>query len=1128
MAGGRWRLSGKDVVIVLALIAAGAYGAWIVLHSQGGFGRQWTDGQRTYENVDDVRFAVWEDPERVEGAVNSGEREGRAALSPDGRYLVFTVGERGLNTDLYLAELRDGVAVDPRPIHALNTGSDELAPAFSSDGLYFASDRSGPNFGLDLWRAPYDDGRFGIAESLGPTINTAADETDPLPLPRSAELLFASDRERGLRTDYDLYLATPSLEDGGRGFVVHDLPELSSPFDEREPGCTADGRVLVFASDRDGPSEAGGSFDLYRSLRDGPVWLPPSSLDGVNTAASERAPLVSPDGFALTYSRAALADPSDPEGAAPDADLFRARSLELFALPPRAIGLLDLLILLALLLLALLAFLAKRWRGMEVLYKCFLISLLIHLLLLWYLRAVYPEGDPYSLGGEDRLFRVRVERSGPMASAANRERGGDLQATRTLTDPEREPGRLESQLEVASAAPAARSVERQAHEEALPGREGLNPVPEVPHTESVVQLADSDAPFERHAAEAPALSLAAGPRMDAPRRTDGGAPVRAESADSTPDTQPTAFQALARGERALDAVPAPAELTARPSRRANEGGATVSVVQPSEQLAKKSGEVAGFALPAAASIAAPTRDAAGPERATSQNALAVSSSPGEDPLPREPGPIASVERPQLREGELPERRAATQTPHAERGRPEVELQDRRVEELTPPARPVDAPKHFDPTTALADAPRRAPRVPTPDELAPKRFRFENDRESEVAPESRVVAAAAPPAAPADDIPERLTHTPYRNRFGEEKEKALEIYGGGEETEAAVAAGLEYLASIQHEDGFWGSPADRHDKYHHVLVGKTGLALLAFLGAGHTQDSETEYSQVVIDAIELLLAIQDGESGHFGYSSSYSHAIATYALAECYAITEDEELRAPLERAVAHVLKNQDRRSDSRLHGGWGYYYPDGRVWNNDRWPRVSVTAWQVMALESARIGGLSVPDETFTAAREFIANAWDEERGAIRYCHDPGRLSSYYPILPASTPAGLFALSLMGVDLNDESVSGPVAFVLERTPRSYRHTSDDDFIFRAQGNLYFWYYGTLAMFRAGGSKWNRWNARMKDVLLDGQEADGSWEPISVYADYAGDDRRDRSYTTAMCVLTLEVYYRYFTPLLEVR
>ena len=33
----------------------------------------------------------------------------------------------------------------------------------------------------------------------------------------------------------------------------------------------------------------------------------------------------------------------------------------------------------------------------------------------------------------------------------------------------------------------------------------------------------------------------------------------------------------------------------------------------------------------------------------------------------------------------------------------------------------------------------------------------------------------------------------RSRFGPEKQRALEVYGGGEETERAVAAGLEYLA-----------------------------------------------------------------------------------------------------------------------------------------------------------------------------------------------------------------------------------------------------------------------------------------------------------------------------------------------
>ena len=110
-----------------------------------------------------------------------------------------------------------------------------------------------------------------------------------------------------------------------------------------------------------------------------------------------------------------------------------------------------------------------------------------------------------------------------------------------------------------------------------------------------------------------------------------------------------------------------------------------------------------------------------------------------------------------------------------------------------------------------------------------------------------------------------------------------------------------------------------------------------------------------------------------------------------------------------------------------------------------------------------------------------------------------------------------------------VRALLERAPKRYRFTTDDDFVYRARGNLYFWYYATLALFRAGGSAWEQWNESMKATLLPSQRDDGSWDPISVYArDYAGDDRSDRSYATAINVLTLEVYYRYFTPLLEVR
>jgi len=471
-------------------------------------------------------------------------------------------------------------------------------------------------------------------------------------------------------------------------------------------------------------------------------------------------------------------------------------------------------------------------------------------------------------------------------------------------------------------------------------------------------------------------------------------------------------------------------------------------------------------------------------------------------------------------------------PH-ETGEPAIAI--RAVDEELPGTDSVTPePRRFDPTADLARAePRRFRRDAADDAPRPARFERELD-DAPVAPSFTPSVAAIEPPEPVDDTgPQRLEQTAYRNRFGSEKLRALEEFGGSVETERAVAAGLAYLARIQNTRGHWGERRDFDDKYRDVRVGKTGLCLLAFLGAGHSQSSDTEYSEVAEKAIGYLLSTQDGRTGHFGDSSSYGHGIATYALGECFAITEDERLRKPLERAIGHVLAEQqrvgDRNADPRIKGGWGYYYKDGSVWNRDRWPRISVTAWQVMALESAKLGGLAVPDRAFDAAQEFLLNSWDRRRGAFRYSHDPNRLNGTYPILPASTPAALFALSLLGVDVSRDELREARRFVTQRAPHGYAYRSDDDFVFRGVGNLYFWYYGTLAMFRVGGDEWRRWNAAMKDTLLEGQEEDGSWAPISIYAiEYAGDDDDERTYSTAMCVLTLEVYYRYFTPLLTAR
>jgi hypothetical protein len=68
------------------------------------------------------------------------------------------------------------------------------------------------------------------------------------------------------------------------------------------------------------------------------------------------------------------------------------------------------------------------------------------------------------------------------------------------------------------------------------------------------------------------------------------------------------------------------------------------------------------------------------------------------------------------------------------------------------------------------------------------------------------------------------------------------------------------------------------------------------------------------------------------------------------------------------------------------------------------------------------------------------------------------------------------------------------------------------------------MFQVGGEPWKRWNNVVRDAIIGSQNTDaaacarGSWEVNNSFYGYAG----GRVYTTALAVLTLEVYYRYST------
>ncbi|QDV08286.1 WD40-like Beta Propeller Repeat protein [Planctomycetes bacterium Poly30] len=1326
-------------MIAVSLLAAGFLAAWLRFRPYLGTEGAFTDGERTIEieSVDELRYAVWDDPLPLTGDLNSDEPESAPVLSPDGRYMVFVVGARGLGTDIWVCDLdRSGRALEPRPLIGVNSSADELAPAFTTDGaLLFASNRPGGEGGLDIWRSDYDRGVFGKPEHLaGRGLNTPADETDPTAVPGSDAILFASNRltveEKAAQAprQFDLYSAEPlPIRDGAEVvWEVHGLDGINTPYDERDPSLTVDGRALLFASDRGtmssglfGFGEAVSSrevplglqrssanrtdtdFDLFRAARrpfdhPGPEftdeWLPPRPLEGVNTDASERYPRSTPDGFALLFARGDefTVDESGQRTALPDTevnwDVWRATSREVVRTPGKPIGWREIIVLLALLLLALLAALAKRWKGMDVIYKAFLVSLLIHLALLFWARDVVPESGPMELreGDPDRV-RVRlVEDPNSLRAQRNEERGGRVEAARSEAETSDQLTRAELAAVAAAELAASASMTALQRSEAQMA-DGPTPM-DAPDPEREVEvdqafqqsIAEAREAFERKTGEAAPLSVAASevesnrtertaaevardralaaasanvpvasteapsaarlerssernaPR-DAPSRSSvtvdrsQDAPSSVQQAERTPTMSGPEVdfeRKVADARTASDPLALSQSDEARISSRTSSDAPTLRAEAPrAERAPGESVAVAPSATselrrsersdpvggPVALPTAVPTLTESG--RATTPVEIALAGPSGEAEIERTEGPAApafdalegagqaaaALDRSKEPRSELfgPARevtadsgasselasasdlapsvlapigrsrsRSAAEAPSfAMPGRASVEQElERSVGPSAGPsaAREVSVADLAGEPTARPSTPASGAEAPSATgsimaDLGPtdtgslrRRDRSEGPVEGPgriatntgsggavgfEAPAPAAVELKAPDAPrPPQGVPvaklslEQWDRTPYQSRTGERKIAALEEYGGGVETERAVEGGLAYLARRQRSDGRWGRK-EIDDKYGQPMVGKTGLACLAFMGAGHTPQSNTEYSDNVAKGLQFLVDSQDPASGHFGNTSSYGHAIATYALGEAFALTSAAQFRGPLVAAVQHIVDNQVSSRDPLLDGGWSYFFADGRTL--DRWPRASVTAWQVMALESAKLGGIDVPRPVFARAQQFLVNSWDPSRSAFRYSHDPGRLRSDYPLLPGSTPASMFALSLLGADIGAPQFAPARDFVHARSPRGYRFTGEDDFVYKAQGNLYFWYYGTLAMFRAGGDDWQRWNTALKETLVPAQDPDGSWRPISIYAGYAQDSDGDRSYTTAMNVLTLEVYYRYFTPLLKV-
>jgi hypothetical protein len=355
-------------------------------------------------------------------------------------------------------------------------------------------------------------------------------------------------------------------------------------------------------------------------------------------------------------------------------------------------------------------------------------------------------------------------------------------------------------------------------------------------------------------------------------------------------------------------------------------------------------------------------------------------------------------------------------------------------------------------------------------------------------------------------------SPLSQRSAESRMENLESYGGTEESELAVAAALDWLARHQLPSGAWSfdhSPSCDGSCPNRSLIvnaqqdpqvlanAATGLSLLPFLGAGFTH-RDGKYKDVVRKGIRYLLKSQQNEVAGSRKGSwmefagfMYSHGIASMAICEAYAMTEDPELRSAAQAGVHFIAAAQHTPG-----GGWRYQPGDPGD--------MSMLGWQLMALKSGEIGGLAVNRQCFRGAEFFIDSLRVPRSGVYGYSAPMADNDD-----ACTTAIGALGLYYLGRENESSEQQASVKFLIEKGP-----VLDD---------LYGLYYSTQAVMHLGGDDWPTWNLAVREHLIQSQKtaghARGSWFTAGQGSHRTG-ELGGRTYCTAMSAMILEVYYRH--------
>ena len=363
----------------------------------------------------------------------------------------------------------------------------------------------------------------------------------------------------------------------------------------------------------------------------------------------------------------------------------------------------------------------------------------------------------------------------------------------------------------------------------------------------------------------------------------------------------------------------------------------------------------------------------------------------------------------------------------------------------------------------------------------------------IAEPADTMPAAMDPTPPVQNAlpPESLIKSPLRFALPIQREglgrRSDHIAGRGDGPgENAVIRALRWLKSKQRTDGAWESPEPA----------MTGLAILCFLGHGELPGRSEEFGATVQLGLEWLLKNQQADGLFKGRDThDYSLPICVYALSEAAAMTRNPQVREAAERSLAVIVRGQNAQ------GGWGYNcVPGTRI-------DTSYSGWCVQALKAAHLAGLR--NEGLDAGMRRAVT------GLAGNAHPNGGFGYTSPGQGGLTGVGVLSLQFLGKSDTDEVKRG--LHWMERMTCAWQ---------KPWGGrpLYYWYYATQAKFYAGGPGWDSWDRLFAAELTANQQLVESeapeGKPMGFWQSPAASESYGDVYSTTLCTLMLEVYYRY--------